>query len=137
MQTVERLMSTSPGHYKIDQSTLADCIEACVECELACTTCADACLAEAKVEQLRRCIRLNLDCADVCGATAPVLARASNGDLELMRAQVEACMSACAACGAECERHASEHEHCRICAEQCRSCEDRCRQLIRMLPGAA
>jgi hypothetical protein len=44
--------------------------------------CADACLGEEKVEMLRRCIRLNLDCADVCNATGRMLSRQQEPDLE-------------------------------------------------------
>ena len=33
-----------------------------------CTACADACLGEDDVGELTRCIRLDLDCADLCAA---------------------------------------------------------------------
>lgn len=42
----------------------------CVECAEVCTACADACSAEGDPKMLVRCIRLNLDCADLCLATA-------------------------------------------------------------------
>jgi hypothetical protein len=50
---------------------LVRCIDECYACAQACTACADACLAEDMVQQLKQCIRLNLDCADVCAATVP------------------------------------------------------------------
>lgn len=53
----------------VDQQKLVDCIEACFECGQTCTACADACLAEDMVAELRTCIRLNLDCADLCVTT--------------------------------------------------------------------
>ena len=134
MEAVERLMSTSPSVHKLEQKLLAFCIDACVERQLAC---ADACLGESDVAELRRCLRPNLDCAEICGATGTVIARALDADLELIRAQVEACARACATCGAECSGHAEKHELCRICAEQCRNCEDACPQLLRGLPGTA
>jgi hypothetical protein len=37
--------------------------------------CADACLGEQDVQMLVCCIRLNLDCADVCATTGRLLAR--------------------------------------------------------------
>jgi hypothetical protein len=93
------------------------------------TSCADACLAEATVKDLVRCIRLNLDCADVCESTGRLLGRMTEPDAGLLQAQLQACLEACRVCGAECEKHASMHEHCRVCAEACRACADACERL--------
>jgi Domain of Unknown Function (DUF326) len=114
----------------IDRQALAACIEACYECAQACTACADACLSEEVVDQLRTCIRTDLDCADVCETTGRVLSRHTGYDANLTRAVLEACATACRACGDECEGHAGMHEHCRICAESCRRCEAACRELL-------
>jgi hypothetical protein len=113
---------------------VVDCMEACVACEMACVVCADACLAEGDIIALRRCIRLDLGCADICATTARALARRPDGDLKLLRAIVEACARACATCGTECQLYESDHEHCRICAESCRICAERCGRLLRELP---
>ena len=59
---------------------MLECLRACHDCATSCTICADACLAEEKLEMLRRCIRLNLDCADLCSATGRVLARQTEPD---------------------------------------------------------
>lgn len=50
-------------------------IEACFECAQTFTARADACLAEPTVTDLVRCVRLNLDCADVCETTGKILSR--------------------------------------------------------------
>jgi len=50
---------------RVDKQVLANCIEACFDCAQTCTACADACLSEQLVAELTRCIRVNLDCADV------------------------------------------------------------------------
>lgn len=50
----------------LDRDKLRECIEACLECAQAC---ADACLSEDNVSQLIKCIRTDLDCADVCETT--------------------------------------------------------------------
>ena len=110
--------------------TMSRCIDACFSCVETCTACADACLGEDNVASLVRCIRLNLDCADVCETTGRLLSRRTEAEIGVLRAQVEACAEACAACGAECERHAKHHEHCRVCAEACRRCEEACRQVL-------
>jgi hypothetical protein len=134
MHHVKAMLDTFPKDLgPVDQDKLAACIEACYSCSQTCTSCADACLSEHMVAELTRCIRLNLDCADVCAATGAVLSRRTEGDLDVTRAVLEACATACAACADECERHASMHEHCRVCAESCRRCEQACRDLLASL----
>lgn len=102
-------------------------------CAQACTSCADGCLAEQRVAELRQCIRLNLDCADVCAATATLAIRRTGSDEEVVRKMFDACITACRLCGEECQRHASHHEHCRICAAACRQCEAACQEALRSM----
>ncbi len=113
-----------------DRDLLAECIEACFACAQTCTACADACLAEDMVAELRACIRLNLDCADICDSTGRVLSRQTDYNSTISRTVLEACRAACRACGDECTEHAEMHEHCRICAEACRRCEQACDALL-------
>lgn len=87
----------------------------------------DACLGEEMVAKLTQCIRLNLDCADVCAATGSVASRRTGSNEEVIRRMLDACATACRACGDECEKHASMHEHCSIRAEERRRCEQACR----------
>ncbi|WP_101790663.1 four-helix bundle copper-binding protein [Nonomuraea indica] len=131
---VAEMLSTYPKDLgDIDQSRLATCIEECLRCAQACTACADACLSEDMVAELTKCIRTDLDCADICGTTARVLSRHTGYDANLTRAVLEACAQACKACGDECERHSKQHEHCAVCAQACRDCERACRELISTL----
>lgn len=136
MQTIERMISTSPSKSPLKEG-LADCIAACVECAQACVGCADACLAEEKVAMLRRCIRHNQDCADICTVTARLMSRLMQPEVAALRAQLEACALICAACGAECHRHAQHHEHCKVCADACRRCDEQCRKALRLLDTVA
>jgi hypothetical protein len=129
MRTTE-MLQTYPKTMNVDRDLLAGAIEALVECSQACTACADACLSEDMVADLRKCVRTNLDCADACDATARVLSRHTAYDANVSRTLLEACIAACRACGDECEQHASMHEHCRVCAETCRACEAACRNLL-------
>ena len=137
MESLERVLSTAPGRPKTDAQALAACAEACAACELTCNGCADACLAESNLDVLRRCIRLNLDCADVCASTGRMLSRGLHSDPEILRGQVRICERVCSACAAECEKHAAHHEHCRHCANECRRCETTCRELLRALVTTA
>ena len=136
MNHATEMMQTHP-HPLASMSTeaVAQAIERCLECAQACTACADACLAEDMIGQLRTCIRLNMDCADICSTTERSLSRMPGADLTVARALLEACMVTCRACGMECRRHAQIHEHCRICAEACEACEQACLQMIAMIDG--
>jgi hypothetical protein len=117
----------------VDKEKLRACIEACYVCAQACTACADACLSQDRVAELTKCIRTNADCADICETTGRVLSRHTGYDVNLTRAVLQACGTACKVCGDECERHANMHEHCRVCAQACRRCEQACRDLMSSL----
>jgi hypothetical protein len=125
-----QMLDTYPRSFDLDAGLLADSIEALMDCSQACTACADACLSEERVGELVKCIRLDLDCADVCEATLGVLSRQTEYDANVTRPLVEACRQACKSCGDECGRHADHHQHCRVCAEACRRCEQACERLL-------
>ncbi|HET9970231.1 MAG TPA: four-helix bundle copper-binding protein, partial [Streptosporangiaceae bacterium] len=102
---------------------LSDCVQACHA-----DNAAD--LGEQNVTEMVTCIRLCLDCADICTATAGVTSRQAAYDADVTRPLLEACVAICRSCGDECERHAPMHVHCRVCAEACRRCERACRELL-------
>lgn len=135
MHHTEQMLQTHPQANFSDKAALIACIEACFECAQTCTMCADACLGETHIEALRHCIRLNLDCADICDTTGRMVARQTAPDWVLIRSQVQSCLMACQLCAAECEKHANMHDHCRVCADACRRCEQACNQLLTALAG--
>ena len=110
---------------------LITCIEACFDCTQTCIACADACVAEDSAFQLRQCIRLNLDCADICNATGSLASRRAGSNQEVLRAMIETCALTCRLCAEECQKHAGTHEHCRVCAAECRRCEEACTGALR------
>jgi hypothetical protein len=114
----------------IDREALAETIDACFSCAQACTACADACLSEPDdhLPMLRRCIRTDLDCADICQTTGRVLSRHTGYDANITRALLTACIQACRSCAGECEGH--EMAHCVACAAECRRCERACSALL-------
>ena len=134
MSTLEQMLQTHPQRPHSHFDVIAACLTSCFETEHICATCADACLGEEKVAALRQCIRLNHDCADLCGATGRLIARQAQPDAQLWRLTLEACIQACRSCAAECARHEKEHEHCRICKESCERTERACRALLAALP---
>jgi len=135
MSSIEPMLQTHPEARGAADAALVACVQACYGCAATCTICADACLAEEQVDTLRRCIRLNLDCADICRATGAVASRLSRTARGVLRAQLQACLEVCRACGDECASHAHHHEHCGVCAEACRACAEACERLLGSLPG--
>ena len=123
---VHEMISTHPDVQGSTADRLLRCIEECYGCAQTCTSCADACLAESSVEQLKQCIRLNLDCENVCLTTGALSSRRTGSDEKLIARMLETCAMICRMCAEECGKHAKMHEHCRICAESCRRCADAC-----------
>ena len=132
MSTIETMFESHPKPVGTDGKLAAACVRACFECLPACVTCADACLAENDAS-LRQCIRLNVDCADVCDVTGRLVARPGHTDAPMLRAQLEACARACRACADECAQHGKHMEHCRVCAEVCRRCATACEQMSKAI----
>ena len=124
----QTMIATHPQVHGPVDDVLVRCTDLCFDCAQTCVSCADACLGEPSVDELRQCIRMNLDCADICNATGTVTTRRTGTNDEVVRRLIEACAEACELCAAECGRHADRHEHCRVCAETCRQCERVCRE---------
>jgi hypothetical protein len=116
-----------------DAALLAAVIDALSDCAQACAADADADLSEQNLAEMVRCIRLCLDCTDVCTATLGVVSRQTDYDPIITRALPEACVATYKSCGDECARHAPHYEHCRVCEQACRRCEQACRELLGVL----
>ncbi len=129
MDRIRRMFDTHPNPASDAGDEAFALVNAAAECAHTCTTCADACLEEDDPASLRTCIRTNLDCADICTATSLLIARPGKQSPSLIRAQLEACATACRECAEECENHAGTMEHCRVCAEACRECAEACEEM--------
>lgn len=129
--SIKEMIGAHPDVRGNVNAALATCAEECLQCAETCAICADACLAEDMVKDLRQCIRLDLDCADICALTARIAARRTGSNEEVIRQVLAACETACRLCAAECDRHAKMHAHCRICAEACHRCEAACQEARR------
>jgi hypothetical protein len=130
MSYARQMLDTYPRTLSVDAGVLAGTVDALSDCAQACTADVAADLSEQNVTEMVRCIRLCLDCTDICTATLGVLSRQAEYDASVTRPLLEACAAICRSCGDECERHARMHEHCRICREACRRCEQACRDLL-------
>ena len=133
MSYTRQMLDTHPRTLVVDASVLAAAVDAIRDCAQACDADTDANLNEQNLAEMVKCIRLCLDCADVCTATSGVLSRLAEYDADATRPLLESCVAICKSCGDECERHAPHHAHCRVCAEACRRCEQACRELLAAL----
>jgi hypothetical protein len=124
-----RQMLESDSASTVDADLLAGTIEALSDCAQACIADADADLRENDPDMVT-CIRLCLDCTDVCTATLGVVSRRAAYQDAVTGPLLEACAATCARCAEECERHADSHAHCMICGQACRRCEQACRNLL-------
>ena len=132
MRNLDAILNTHPRtdeRLRSNRGHLADALSTCAD---VCTVCADACLAEEKVALLRRCIRLNHECADACRLTARSALRLDEADANLLRPVVTMCLAALQTCREECERH-TMHEHCRITAATCRDGMRRCNEFLGLI----
>jgi hypothetical protein len=129
----KQMIATHPLVKGSTNEILIRCIEECYACAQSCTACADACLGEDSVKDLQQCIRLNLDCADICAASGAIATRLTGSNEQIMRDMLQTCAAACEVCAEECGRHASRHDHCRICADACRACEQACEDAVKSI----
>ena len=130
MSFAKQLLDTNRGVVNVDTTAWAAAADALNDCAQACIADADADLGEPNVADMVNCIRLCLDCTDVCVATFAVVSRPAEFDAKVASPLLQACVAICKSCGDECEHHGAMHEHCRLCAQACRRCEQACRDLL-------
>ncbi|SIS48049.1 four-helix bundle copper-binding protein [Salimicrobium flavidum] len=93
------------------------------ECMESCNHCFDSCLKEDDVQMMTKCIRLDRECADICGYLEAAITRNSPYVSEL----ASVCAKICDDCAEECAKH--DHDHCQECAKACRECAEACRKI--------
>ncbi|WP_422101670.1 four-helix bundle copper-binding protein [Vreelandella sp.] len=100
-----------------------DAINACYTCAAYCDQCASQCLEEEDVHKMSECIRLDIQCAQICRLTASYMAQNSEfaNDLGQLCAQI------CQKCADECAQHSADH--CQECANACQQCAHACANL--------
>jgi hypothetical protein len=78
--TFHEIIKLHPQPTGVDRDTLLRCIDECLDCSAGCTACADASLSEPDVAEMRRVIRLCLDCADEGDAMRRIVTRQTAPD---------------------------------------------------------
>lgn len=67
------------------------CIEACYLCATACDNCAASCLDEENLEMMRECIKLDMQCANICRLAAQFMTLNSGSAQDLCRLCADVC----------------------------------------------
>jgi hypothetical protein len=130
MSYERQMLSTIHRSDFVSADALVAAIDALSDCSQACSADTSADLGEQDLAEMVTCIRLCLDCTDICDATLAVLSRITEPDPKVTKPLLESCVAICDGCGDECERHAKMYEHCRVCGEACRRCERACKELL-------
>lgn len=107
--------------------TMEPLLNTVLECQKTCNNCFYACLKEDDVKMMAECIRLDRECADLCGLVVDFAQRESDRLPEIL----ELCANACDACADECEKH--DMDHCQACAKACRECATACREYAKKI----
>ena len=136
MSDTKEMLKAVPTAVPFGAAAVADAIDACLRCLQTCTSCTDADLVEVDIGELRACIGLCLNCADVCGLTARLLSRPAHSDRFVTHRLLEACVRTCTNSAEECARHAHHHRHCALCENACRACAQACQALLDEGPEA-
>ena len=110
MSYTRQLLDTQSRTFNVDADVLAAAIDALSDCIQACVADTDADLSEPNVAEMVTCIRLCLDCADICTA-AGVMSRQAGFDADVARPLLESCVviapsAATSASGMSCTRTA-------------------------------
>jgi len=82
MSYARQMLDTRRQPLAVDAGLLAAAIDAASDCAQACTADTDADLNEQDLADMVTCIRLCLDCTEICTATAAVLSRPVEHDLK-------------------------------------------------------
>lgn len=130
MTDTRDMLDASPVAVPLGAAEVAAAIDECLNCLQSCVSCANSDLAEADVEEMRLCIALDQNCADICDVTARVLSRPAWGDDFVVHRLLQACVRVCTACAEECHKHAHHHRHCAICEKACLRCVAACNALL-------
>ena len=127
--SIRKMIALHPASKDHTNQPLGDAVHHLMYASKMTSSCADACIAEARAAEamdMTQCIRLCLDCSDICEATSRLGLRRTGDDQPMLRELLEVCARMCEQCAAECERH--DHDHCKLCAQICRECAADCRK---------
>ena len=106
---------------------MQQCIKNCLECHNVCLQTAAHCLELGGDHARPEHVRLLLDCADICLASANFMSRGS----QYHPSTCGICSEICEACAQDCEKMPDDPQM-KNCAEVCSRCAGTCQQMARM-----
>lgn len=113
-------------HHANVPARMRECISACTACHDVCVETVAHCLHKGGSHAGPHHIRLLLDCAEICQASANFMLRGSDLHTDVCAV----CADVCQRCAEDCGRM-SEDEEMRSCAEICRACAESCMGMAR------
>ena len=102
MSYARQMLDTFARTVDVDADVLASAIDAMSDCAQACAADNAADLGEHDLADMVRCIRLCMDCADICATAAGVTSRLVDYDPAVLRPLLESGVAICRSCGDEC-----------------------------------
>jgi hypothetical protein len=91
MSYAKQMLDSYSRTFNVDNRVLAATIDALNDCAQACTADVDADLGGQDVAEMVKCIRLCMECADICAATVTVTSRLAEYDSKITKPLLEAC----------------------------------------------
>lgn len=104
----------------IMERAMTTLIEKLCECQAMCKYCFNACLEEDNVQMMTRCIKLDVECAEICGLAISSVSYEGGFTPGILKI----CAEACRKCAEECRKH--QYIHCLECAKACEECAKAC-----------
>ena len=115
----------APGSYQAMTTSIysvEQCAELCLRCYGACVrTAVDQSLKQSGSDERKRCLRLMINCADICKTAADFILSSS----DLYEKVCAVCAEVCDACAKRCEEMGGMDD----CTQACRTCAHSCRQV--------
>jgi hypothetical protein len=106
---------------------LDSCIAACLDCHRSCLATVAHCLGLGGHHAEPGHIRIMMDCAQICAASADFMIRGSAHHPHLCAE----CAEICRECEKSCAGHPDADTAMRACAEACRRCAEECGKMAR------
>lgn len=122
MTSAAKMLDAHARRCWVDTQVHGDTIDVLVEAERTARQCVDACLHQD--QDLRSCISVALDTADVCSAASGVLSRLCEPSTAV--AILRAARVALRSCAETCARHSATITACAVCSEVCSRAEEHC-----------
>jgi hypothetical protein len=103
---------------------MRECIQQCTDCHNVCTETIVYCLQQGGKHAALEHMRLMMDCAQLCAASADFMLRGSSFSPRVCGM----CADVCDACAKSCDRFGDDPQM-KECADTCRRCAECCRKM--------